>query len=79
MAGGSRASAILRLREVLQDAADFTLHRAAWNTAQRRGYARGRLDLEALRPVLRGECRWRCRPIAPATSSRPFGSPRSSS
>ena len=55
LAGGSRASAILRLREALQDAIDFNLHRAAWNAAQRRNYARGRLDLEALRPVLRGE------------------------
>ena len=54
-AGGSRSSAILRLRETLQDAIDFNLHRAAWNAAQRRDYARGRLDLEALRPVVRGE------------------------
>ena len=53
--GGSRASAMLRLREALQDAADFARNRAAWNSAQRRGYARGRLDLEALAPVLRGE------------------------
>ena len=55
LAGGSRASAILRLREALQDAIDFSLNRAAWNAAQRRDYARGRLDLEALRPVIRGE------------------------
>jgi len=55
LAGGSRASAILRLREALQDAIDFNLNRAAWNAAQRRDYARGRLDLEALRPVIRGE------------------------
>ena len=55
LAGGSRSSAILRLREMLQDAIDFNLNRAAWNAAQRRDYARGRLDLEALRPVLRGE------------------------
>jgi imidazolonepropionase-like amidohydrolase len=55
IAGGSRSSAILRLREMLQDAIDFNLNRAAWNAAQRRDYARGRLDLEALRPVIRGE------------------------
>ena len=55
LAGGSRSSAILRLREILQDAIDFNLNRAAWNAAQRREYARGRLDLEALRPVIRGE------------------------
>ncbi len=54
-AGGSRASAILRLREALQDAVDFSRNRAAWNSAQRRPYARGRLDLEALAPVIRGE------------------------
>ena len=55
LAGGSRASAILRLRELLQDAVDFNRNRAAWNTGQRRDYARGRLDLEALRPVVTGE------------------------
>jgi imidazolonepropionase-like amidohydrolase len=53
--GGSRASAMLRLREALQDALDFARNRAAWNSAQRRAYARGRLDLEALAPVVRGE------------------------
>jgi imidazolonepropionase-like amidohydrolase len=53
--GGSRASAMLRLREALQDAADFARNRAAWNSAQRRPYARGRLDMEALGPVVRGE------------------------
>jgi imidazolonepropionase-like amidohydrolase len=53
--GGSRASAMLRLREALQDALDFVRNRAAWNAAQRRPYARGRLDLEALAPVVRGE------------------------
>ncbi len=53
--GGSRASAILRLREALQDAADFARNRAAWNSAQRRPYAQGRLALEALAAVIRGE------------------------
>jgi imidazolonepropionase-like amidohydrolase len=55
VSGGSRATAMLRLREVLQDAADFNRNRVARNAAQRRSYARGRLDLEALRPVLAGE------------------------
>jgi len=55
VAGGSRASAMLRLRELLQDAVDFHRNRIAWNTGQRRDYARGRLDLEALRPVVLGE------------------------
>jgi imidazolonepropionase-like amidohydrolase len=53
--GGSRASAILRLREALQDALDFSRNRAAWIAAQRRPYTRGRLDLEALVPVVRGQ------------------------
>jgi len=53
--GGSRASAILRLREALQDAIDFDRNGPAWLSAQRRPYSRGRLDLEALRPVVRGE------------------------
>jgi imidazolonepropionase-like amidohydrolase len=55
LAGGSRASAMLRLRELLQDAVDFNRNRPAWNNGQRRDYARGRLDLEALRPVVLGE------------------------
>jgi imidazolonepropionase-like amidohydrolase len=53
--GGSRASAMLRLREALQDAIDFERNGPAWASAQRRPYSRGRLDLEALRPVVRGE------------------------
>ena len=53
--GGSRASAMLRLREALQDAIDFDRNRPAWSAAQRRQYARGRLDLEALVPVVRGQ------------------------
>lgn len=53
--GGSRASAMLRLREALQDALDFARNRISWNNAQRRPYARGRLDMEALGPVVRGE------------------------
>src|SRR5437868_13170751 len=52
--GGSRASAMLRLREALQDATDFAAHGVAWANAQRRPYSRGRLDLEALRPVVEG-------------------------
>jgi imidazolonepropionase-like amidohydrolase len=53
--GGARASAMLRLREALQDALDFARNRVAWSNAQRRPYARGRLDMEALGPVVRGE------------------------
>jgi imidazolonepropionase-like amidohydrolase len=54
-AGGSRAAAILRLREALQDARDYHANRRAFESAQRRDYALSRLDLEALQPVLRGE------------------------
>ena len=54
VAGGSRATAMLRLRELLQDAADFNTNRAAWQAAQRRDYVRSRLDLAALRPVITG-------------------------
>lgn len=55
VAGGSRATAILRLREILQDAKDYGLNRIAFNAAQRRDYSRTRLDLEALQPVLKRE------------------------
>jgi imidazolonepropionase-like amidohydrolase len=55
VAGGSRGTAMLRLRETLEDARDFGVNRRAFDAAQRRGYARSRLDLEALQPVLKGE------------------------
>jgi imidazolonepropionase-like amidohydrolase len=55
VAGGSRSTAILRLREILEDARDYGVNRAAYNSAQRRDYARPRLDLAALQPVLRRE------------------------
>jgi imidazolonepropionase-like amidohydrolase len=55
VAGGSRATAILRLREILDDARDYGVNKAAYNAAQRRDYARSRLDLEALQPVLKGQ------------------------
>ena len=55
VAGGSRSTAILRLREILQDAQDYGTNRLAFNTAQRRDYSRSRLDLDALQPVLKGQ------------------------
>lgn len=54
-AGGSRAAAMLRLREALQDALDYMRNRQAYESARRRPYALSRLDLEALVPVVRGE------------------------
>jgi imidazolonepropionase-like amidohydrolase len=53
VAGGSRSTAILRLREILEDARDYALNRAAFNARNRRDYSRSRLDLEALQPLLK--------------------------
>ena len=55
VAGGSRASAMLRMRETLEDARDYAANRTAFNAAQRREYVRSRLDLDALQPVLKGQ------------------------
>ena len=55
VAGGSRSTAILRIREILQDAQDYAANRLAFNSAQRRDYSRSRLDLDALQPVLKGQ------------------------
>lgn len=54
-AGGSRAAAMLLLREALQDARDYGANRNAFQQGNRREYALSRLDLDALQPVLRGE------------------------
>ncbi|HEU5209312.1 MAG TPA: amidohydrolase family protein [Longimicrobiales bacterium] len=54
-AGGSRAAAMLLLREALQDARDYASNRNAFQQGNRREYALSRLDLEALQPVLRRE------------------------
>jgi imidazolonepropionase-like amidohydrolase len=55
VAGGSRSTAVLRLREILQDAMDYARNRTAFEAAQRREYVRSRLDLEAMQRVLKGE------------------------
>ncbi|HTQ79046.1 MAG TPA: amidohydrolase family protein [Thermoanaerobaculia bacterium] len=54
-AGGSRAAAILQLREALSESLDYAAHKAAWEKAAHRPYDLSRLDLEALVPVARGE------------------------
>lgn len=54
-AGGSRAGAILRLREAFEDALDFAANRQSFEKGERREYALSRLDLEALIPVVKGE------------------------
>jgi imidazolonepropionase-like amidohydrolase len=46
---------MLRLREILDDARDYAVNKVAYNARSRRDYARGRLDLEALQPVLKGQ------------------------
>jgi imidazolonepropionase-like amidohydrolase len=55
LAGGSRAAALLQLREALEDARDYLAHRSAYDEARRRPYRLGRLDLAAFEPVLKRE------------------------
>lgn len=55
LAGGSRAAAVLKLREALGDARDYAANRLAFERNQRRAYTLSRADLEALVPVVRGE------------------------
>lgn len=54
--GTSRGALLLTLREVLDDAAQYAKHKAAWEKNQYRPFNRdaSRLDLEALQPVLQG-------------------------
>jgi imidazolonepropionase-like amidohydrolase len=54
-AEGSRGIALERLRELLDDAADYRRRRGNFERNQTREYAAERLDLEALQPVLRGD------------------------
>lgn len=49
---GSRAAALLALREALEDARDYDRHRGAYEDRRRREYSIGRYDLEALQAVL---------------------------
>jgi len=55
LSGGARGAALLHLREAFEDARDHVEHRAAFERRERRDYALGRLDLQALRPVIDGE------------------------
>lgn len=54
-AGGSRAAALLRLREVLHDAREYARDPKSYEQGERRELAVSRLDLEALQPVLEGK------------------------
>ncbi|MDX1660376.1 MAG: amidohydrolase family protein [Gemmatimonadota bacterium] len=53
-AGGARGGAILRMREILEDARFWRANRSAFDRGQSRELAQSRLDLEALQPVLDG-------------------------
>lgn len=53
--GGTRAGATLRLRQVLDDARFYMRNRAAFDRGATRELIAGRLDLQALIPVLEGE------------------------
>lgn len=55
LAGGSRAGALLALREALQDAKDYSANRAAYDKGARRAYGLSHLDLEALQPFVNGQ------------------------
>jgi imidazolonepropionase-like amidohydrolase len=53
--GGARGAAMMRLREVLEDARAFAQGRPGYERGQAREYAASRLDLEALQLVLNRE------------------------
>jgi imidazolonepropionase-like amidohydrolase len=53
--GGSRAGAVLRLRQVLRDAREYAERREDFRKARIQPLAATAEDLEALQPVLRGE------------------------
>lgn len=53
--GPSRAEALLRLRELIDDARVYGRNRAAFEQNRSRPFVASRLDLEALQPVLAGE------------------------
>jgi imidazolonepropionase-like amidohydrolase len=53
-AGGARGVAVLRVRELLDDARDYLAHKAAFEANGRYRYGASRLDLEALGPVVAG-------------------------
>ena len=54
VSGGSRAAAMQRLREALEDADDYNQHRDEYDEGERREYSISRFDLQALLPVVSG-------------------------
>jgi len=55
LAGGSRANALLLLREALQDARDYAANRQGFEEGRRRAYRLNRMDLDSLVAVLNGQ------------------------
>ncbi len=53
--GGARGAALLKLREVLEDARRYGKDRKAFEQRRFREVAAGRLDLDALQPIVRGK------------------------
>ncbi|ANO51245.1 amidohydrolase family protein [Woeseia oceani] len=54
LAGGSRATALLQLRQALNDALDYAGHKDDYERGSRRAYALSQSDLEALQAVIEG-------------------------
>ncbi len=52
--GGSRAAALSRLRQALEEARYYDAHREGYDAGAHRAYLYGRADLEALVPVIKG-------------------------
>ena len=55
LTGGSRANALLLLRESLQDARDYAANREGFDEGRRRAYRLNRQDLDSLVEVLNGQ------------------------
>jgi imidazolonepropionase-like amidohydrolase len=53
--GGARGTAVLRLRELLEDVQDYAANPAAYENRDRRDLSLSRLDLEAMVPVVQGK------------------------
>ena len=54
LSGGSRATAMVRLRDALEDANDYSRNRRVWEQGARRDYSLSRKDLDAMQPVIEG-------------------------
>ncbi|RBP51353.1 amidohydrolase family protein [Arenicella xantha] len=52
LAGGSKAAAMAKLREAIEDTRDYARNKSSYNAGNRRSYSLSRHDLEALIPVI---------------------------